>query len=78
VVIANWNHGKAAKSLPFFGERGHSQVLAGYYDSNPRSIESWLKTGAGTTGVTGAMYTTWTDNFSQLETFAKAAWGNQK
>lgn len=77
MIVINWNHGKAAKSLPFFGDRGHSQVLAGYYDSNPKNIEAWLKTGESTKGVTGAMYTTWTNNFSQLEAFAKSAWGER-
>jgi hypothetical protein len=75
MTIVNWNHGHAAQSLPFFGDRGHEQVLAGFYDHDPRNITSWLKTGESTRGVTGAMYTTWTGDFSQLETFAKAAWG---
>jgi hypothetical protein len=77
MTVVNWNHGAAEKSLPFFGERGHTQVLAGFYDGNPRDIASWLKTGRSTTGVTGAMYTTWRNDFSQLETFAQAAWGGR-
>ena len=32
VVIANWNSDAAAKSLPWFANRGHHQLLAGYYD----------------------------------------------
>jgi hypothetical protein len=75
MAIVNWNHGQAAKSLPFFGERGHEQVLAGYYDSDPKNIRGWLDQGAKTRGVNGAMYTTWTGNFDHLEAFAKAAWG---
>jgi hypothetical protein len=75
MTVINWNHGSADKSLPFFGERGHAQVLAGFYDGNPRDIAAWLKTGRTTTGVTGAMYTTWRNDFSQLETFAQSAWG---
>jgi hypothetical protein len=75
MTVVNWNHGAAAKSLPFFGERGHDQVLAGFYDGEPRSIESWLKTSKSTARVTGVMYTTWQNNFSQLEAFAKSAWG---
>jgi hypothetical protein len=78
MIVVNWNHGKAADSLPFFGKRGHEQVLAGFYDSDPRRIASWLAAGQSTRGVTGAMYTTWQNDFSQLEAFAQAAWGNSK
>jgi hypothetical protein len=28
--------------------------------------------------VTGVMYTTWQDNYGELEAFAKAAWGAGK
>ena len=34
VVIANWNGGKAAESLKFFADRGHPQIIAGYYDGD--------------------------------------------
>lgn len=78
MTIVNWNHEKAAKSLPFFAERGHAQVLAGYYDADPKSIAGWLDQGQGLSGVTGAMYTTWTGNFDHLETFAESAWGKKK
>lgn len=75
MVVINWNHGKASQSLPFFGARGNEQVLAGYYDQAPDRIASWLKTGSGVRGVNGAMYTTWKNNFSDLEAFARNAWG---
>lgn len=78
MVVVNWNHGQAAKSLPFFGERGNSQVLAGYYDQPPERISAWLKTGEKVPGLSGAMYTTWQNNFRDLETFAKAAWGGKR
>jgi hypothetical protein len=76
MTIVNWNRGEAAKSVPWFGQRGHTQVLAGYYDGKPADIAAWLKTGANVTGLRGAMYTTWRSDFSQLEPFAKAAWGS--
>lgn len=76
MIVVNWNHGRAAQSLPFFGQRGHAQVLAGFYDHDPRQITAWLKTGESTRGVTGAMYTTWRGDFRQLEAFAQAAWGD--
>ena len=77
MTVVNWNHGQAAKSLPFFAEQGHQQVLAGYYDGDPKSIADWLKTGAKASGVNGAMYTTWKNDFRHLEEFARSAWGGQ-
>ena len=77
MTIINWNSGKAKDSLPFFASRGHSQVLAGYYDSDPKNIVRWLTAGEGQK-VEGAMYTTWQSNFSDLEKFAEAAWGKRK
>lgn len=74
MTIVNWNHGKAEKSLPFFGQRGFKQVLAGYYDRDPRRVADWLDLG-DSHGVDGVMYTTWTRNFDDLEAFADAAWG---
>ncbi|MES2789026.1 MAG: hypothetical protein V4719_05350 [Planctomycetota bacterium] len=73
--VINWNSGKAAKSLPFFAKRGHSQVLAGYYDGAPEDIRRWQAEGKGLKGIDGAMYTTWKSNFADLEKFAEAAWG---
>ncbi len=78
ITIINWNHDKAAKSLPFFAEQGHRQVLSGFYDGDPASIADWLKTADGIAGVDGVMYTTWQNDFSELESFAKAAWGSEK
>jgi len=75
MTVVNWNHGEAAKSLPFFAGRGQQQVLAGFYDGDPKSIAGWLKQGEGLPGVNGAMYTTWQNDFRHLEAFARAAWG---
>ena len=74
MIVVNWNHGKAAKSLPFFAKRGHEQVLAGFYDSD-LGQSNFLKAGAEVSGANGAMYTTWQGDFTQLEAFAAAAWG---
>ena len=77
MTIINWNGEHAAKSLPFFAQRGHSQVLAGYYDGPPDSIRDWQAAGKSLSGIDGAMYTTWKSNFSDLEKFAAAAWGQK-
>ena len=79
VIIVNWNSGKARESLPFFGKRGHEQVLAGFYDGDPASISGWLRSGKPEeTRVAGAMYTTWQGDFTKLDAFARAAWGDSK
>lgn len=89
-MVVNWNHEMASISLPFFAKRGHPQVLAGFYDGAPDSIAGWLSQGAGlrlggaapanaepTVAIAGAMYTTWRGDYSQLEAFARAAWGGK-
>lgn len=73
-IIINWNSAKPRESLPFFAKRGHKQVLAGYYDSSADSISGWLRAGEGLNTITGAMYTTWQHDFSQLEAFADHVW----
>lgn len=75
VTIINWNHGQAKASLPFFGQRRHRQILAGYYDQSPDAIRSWLEHAGPGDHVDGVMYTTWQSNFKDLEAFARAAWG---
>ncbi|MBN8458483.1 MAG: hypothetical protein J0M04_11665 [Verrucomicrobia bacterium] len=71
VLIVNWNSGKAAESLGFFAKRGHRQILAGYYDSGPASIRPWLAAAKRHDGVIGVMYTTWRNNYNDLEAFAR-------
>jgi hypothetical protein len=78
VTIVNWNSGAKAKSLPFFGRRGHRQILAGYYDGKPDSIVAWLRDAGGESNVAGVMYTTWRQNYEHLEAFARYAWGDAK
>ncbi|HEX8916367.1 MAG TPA: hypothetical protein VF796_28710 [Humisphaera sp.] len=79
VVIVNWNNGKRDQSLKFFADRGHQQVIAGYYDVAPDRVaahtKAWLDSAAKVTGVVGIMYTTWNNDYSQMEKFAEAAKG---
>ncbi len=68
VIIANWCQ-NSADSLKFFADRGHQQILAGYYDADPRRIVPWMEMAAKVKGVCGVMYTTWVGDYSQLERF---------
>ncbi len=75
--IVNWNSGKAADSLRFFADRGHRQIIAGYYDSRDvaKTTAAWKKAADGVPRVDGILYTTWKDDYRDLEAFAKEAWG---
>jgi hypothetical protein len=72
VIILPWYFEKRVESLKFFAERGHRQVIAGYYDSRPERIQEWLKAAKGIEGVIGAMYTTWQNRYGDLEPFGRA------
>lgn len=79
VHLANWNGGKAAQSLKFFAERGHGQVIAGFYDDpNPNldGLKQWTAAAKGVRGVDGFLYTTWQHNFDHLEAYGKALLAN--
>jgi len=71
VVIANWNSDKPDKSLAWFANRGHHQLLAGYYDSPPERILPWLQSARGVNNIDAVMYTTWENNYADLERFAE-------
>jgi hypothetical protein len=71
VVIVNWNFGKRDQSLKFFADRGHRQIIAGYYDAKPQQVKQWLESANKVKGVEGVMYTTWKSNFGDIEEFAR-------
>ena len=71
VVVANWNFGKRDESLKFFADRGHKQVIAGYYDGKPEQIRTWMESARKVDGVVGVMYTTWRQKYDDLEAFAR-------
>jgi hypothetical protein len=75
VVIANWNGGKAAESLKWFADRGHAQVIAGYYDGELGNFKRWDTAARGVPKVTGFMYTTWQQKYDHLEEYGKALLG---
>ncbi|BAI62606.1 hypothetical protein MCP_2534 [Methanocella paludicola SANAE] len=75
VTVVNWNGWGQNSSLNFFTSLGTPQILAGYYDGSV-SIGPWLANArANNANVVGAMYTTWENDYSQLSSFADAAWG---
>ncbi|HEX2951942.1 MAG TPA: hypothetical protein VHV83_20600, partial [Armatimonadota bacterium] len=69
VIIGMWNYGNREKSLKFFAERGNHMLIAGYYDANPTQTRNWLDAAKAVPGVTGMMYTTWRNNYTDLESF---------
>jgi hypothetical protein len=71
VIIMNWNHGKRDQSLKFFADRGNRQILCGFYDNNLSQWQQWLDSAKHVKGVVGYMYTTWRQDYSKLEAFAK-------
>ena len=87
VIVFNWNLEKLRDSLTWFsGKNGrqpvaHQQIIAGYYDSGngAAAAQQELAGATGVPGVLGLMYTTWNDDYKQLESFAqtaKAKWGD--
>jgi tripartite-type tricarboxylate transporter receptor subunit TctC len=54
--------------------RSTPQVLCGYYDNPDETIATWLSyANANGANVVGAMYTTWEDDYSQMQAFASQA-----
>lgn len=78
VGIVNWNFDNRDKSLAFFAGRGHSQIISGFYDAGTDQIKNWMTSAKDTPSVKGAMYTTWNNDYSQLEAFAQSAWEGAK
>jgi hypothetical protein len=77
VGILNWAYHLEGKNLKWFSDRGHEQILSGYYDGDEDGavISRWQAAGKGLPGITGAMYTTWVPKYEAMEPWAKQAWG---
>jgi hypothetical protein len=77
-IIMKWGGGeRARKGLKFFADRGHRQMIAAYYDGNvEQNQRMWTEAAGGIEGVMGVMYTTWRNNYRDLERFAQAWWGD--
>lgn len=71
VIIVPWYFEKRAESLKFFSDRGHRQVIAGYYDEKPEKVRNWLEAAKPYPGVLGVIYTTWEHKYGDLEKFSQ-------
>lgn len=79
IAILNWNLGQLKKSLRWFSGLdprqpvAHHQVIAGYYDSGNGASDAQkeLAAASGIPGIDGLMYTSWGNNYSQLESYAQ-------
>lgn len=75
VSIVPWYFEKRNESMKFFAERGHKQVMAGYYDDGAHleKVTEWMKAAEPYPGVEAVMYTTWTNNYKDMPAFFKLA-----
>ena len=71
VTIMNWNFGHRDESLAFFAQRGHHQIIAGFYDGPLDEVGRWLDSARPVSNIDGFMYTTWRQDYSQLEAVAR-------
>jgi len=79
IRIANWNAGHRDESLAWFAGRGHKQILAAYYDTGDvrGELEGWLGSAAKVKGVEGVIYTTWQNQYKDVEAFAEVLRGRR-
>ncbi len=71
VIVATWFYDRRDESLEWFSGRGNRTLIAGYYDQKPERAVDWLGSAAKVRGTIGIMYTTWYDNYQDLEAFAR-------
>ncbi len=73
VVILNW-YSPTPAGLKFFADRGHEQILCGYYDGRTtdqmkQNIHKWMTVLPGVPGVRGWMFTTWTRRYPFMKEY---------
>ena len=71
VKVMLWNFDGRAEGLKFFAGLGNPLLIAGYYDAPLEQMRQWLEAAKAYPQVEGVMYTTWEDNYKELEGFAK-------
>jgi hypothetical protein len=80
VTIVNWRAGdelyeSGRDGVNHFADLGFQQVVAGFYDEDVATNHAaWAAAIDGQPGIVGSMYTTWEDDFSQLDAFAALWW----
>ena len=72
VIVVPWAIEKRTESLKWFAGLGNRMLIAGYYDSPPERVRDWLDAAARVDGVIGIMYTTWRQQYGDLEKFSAA------
>jgi hypothetical protein len=87
VIILNW-HAPKPEGITFFSDKGHKQVLCGFYDATAtadmkKNIDHWMTVSKGAPGILGFMYTTFGNNYKSMDEYFKlvdtyAEWGQQK
>lgn len=75
LIIACWWFEKRKKSLQHFDGLGYSTLAAGYYDAPTpeaaiENARGWLEALRDTRGGVGIMYTTWREQYDDLEVFS--------
>ena len=73
VIIMNW-YSPDREAAKWFSDRGHSQLIAGYYDGDStedlkENISRWMEVTEGLPDILGFMYTTWGANYDWLEEY---------
>ena len=71
VKIVAWYFENRAESFKFFADRGHRYIIAGYYDGDPEQAQMWLDAARSVPGYEGIMYTTWRNQYRDLERFSQ-------
>ncbi len=74
VIVLPWIFDVREKSMRFFADRGHRQIVSACFDSIPapdRRLEGWLQTMNATPGVLGIVYVTWNGKYEYLPTFGR-------
>jgi hypothetical protein len=75
LTIVNWNDGNKKESLEFFERHGFAQIAAPFLPSNAsRTIREWRLALEEAPRARGMMYTTWSNNYSQLRPFGYYSW----
>ena len=79
LVIINWTAGGSPvgpASMKHFAKLGVRQIAAGFYDHPVAdNRRGWQRAAKGVANIVGTMYTTWQNDYTELEAFATTWWG---